>query len=230
MKKLSCTLYSFDELSEDVQEQLCNKERERDYNWGYICQQSDYEERVATLDAFCKEFGISYKIDFDHNYRFINWNFDGSSLVGDMTCDEIFGKYLLRFLDRHYYAIRTQKWHYVDCDKEKNHGKGYKERRSRIIWEEQNCPFTGMCYDCDILQKIFEWHHAPNWKISLKELFADCFSYFMKSWSDEDDYRMSDENIKEMISANEEEKLYFKDGTEFTGDFEEVNCYLEEVA
>ena len=49
-------------------------------------------------------------------------------------------------------------------------------------------------------------------------LFDDCFSTFMQSWENEDDYLMSDEHISEMISANCPDSLYFENGDEFNGD------------
>lgn len=218
MKKLVCNLYYFDELSEDAKHRVCQEERYRDYNLVSASQELDADERIATLDAFCKVFGIKYEIDYDHCHRFISWHFNGDF---DNESYDISGKHLLRFLNVHYYDIRSRKFYY------KHHFT--KSRKSRIQWVEQNCPFTGMCYDCDILDKIFEWYKHPNWDISLHDLFDDCFSHYLRLWEEDDDYRMSDESIGEMILANWEDKLYFEDGTEFTGDYDEVTEYLEEA-
>lgn len=223
MKEFKIKLYSFDELSESAKAKVCDKERESPYNYGYLSQEDDATERYDTLNHFCDVFGISYEIDYDHDHRFISWNFKDVDMNGYEWCaDDIKGKYLWRYLNRYYYKIRSRKWYHVNCDKEKNNGKSYKERYSRIQWIEGNCPFTGMAYDEDILEKIYEWYKNPNWNISLKDLFEDCFDTFMGYWEKEDDYRMSDEHIGEMISANWGDKLYFENGDEFEGDLDEL--------
>ena len=231
MKKLVCNLYSFDELSEDAKHYVCEEERKRDYNFGYTCQEDDAEERIGTLDKFCELFDIDYEIDYDHCYRFANWHFRDDYL--ENNADEICGKYLWRFLNRYYYKIRSRRYYgkLIPHQKDSKHPAGLEhvKRYSKIIWEEQNCPFTGMVYDCDILDKIFDWYKNPDWNLSLLDLFEDCFHYYFRLWEEEDDFRMSDENIGDMISANWEDKLYFEDGTEFTGDYDEVTNYIEEA-
>ncbi len=239
MKKLVCNLYSFDELSDDAKHNVCEEERNRDYNWGYISQSDHAEERKSTLDAFCDVFGIKYEIDYDHCHRFITWHFEDDL---EWKSEEITGKYIWRFLNKYYYKIRSRKWFSTCMYKTKDgrvgldlrKAKGSKDKYSKIIWEEQNCPFTGMCYDCDILDKIFEWYKKPdcvtNLNYTLHDLFQDCFDHYLKCWQEEDDYDESDEGIGEMIIANWGDKLYFKDGTEFTGDYDDVTPYLEEDA
>lgn len=222
MKEVKVKLYHFDELSDDARHKVCERDRYETYGWSYICQESDANERISTLDKFCEVFGISYKIDYDHQYRFISWNFEDY----DINDKEVCGKYLWRFLDKYYYDIRNRKYYgkLIPHEKDSEHPAGFEhiKRYSKIIWEEQNCPLTGMCYDCDILDKIFEWYKKPDWKLSLHDLFDECFSHYLKLWSDEDDYRTSDESIGDMISANCPDKLFYEDGTEFNGIYEEV--------
>lgn len=219
MKEITIKLFTFEELSEEAKSKICDREREDSNGYGYMCQESDAWERHATLEKFCETFGIKFNVDYDHCYRFINWKFENS--IDD---EEICGKLLWRFLNKYYYDIRSRKYysgkfHY---DENGNYIKGsHRYRYSRIQWIEQNCPFTGMCYDCDILQKIFEWYEKPDWRLSLHDLFEECFSYFLESWEKEDEYRMSDENISDMILANNPDQLYFEDGKEFDGTYEE---------
>jgi hypothetical protein len=231
MKGFKIRLFKFEELSEDAKRRICDKERESTDNFGTLAQQDDAEERIDTLNAFCKLFDITYRIDYDHQHRFISWQFKDVDMNGyDWSADDISGKYLLRWLNRYYYQIRTRKWFMVNCDKEKNNGKSYKERYSKIIWKDidYGCCFTGCCYDLNILWRIHEWYKKPNWTISLHDLFEDCFSDFMHSWEKEDDYRMSDEHIGDMISNNWYDKWYFADGTEFTGSEEELEDYCNQ--
>lgn len=224
MKEVKVKLYHFDELSEDAQHEVCERERSRDYNFAYRLQEIDADERVSTLNKFSEVFGIEFDIDYDHQHRFISWHFEDSEL--EEKSYDVNGKYLWRFLNKYYYDIRNGKYYgkLVPHEKDSEHPAGFEhvKRYSKIIWVEQDCPFTGMCYDCDILDKIFEWYKKPNWKLSLHDLFDDCFSHYMKLWSEEDDYRFSDESFGEEISCNCPDKLYYEDGTEFNGIYEDA--------
>lgn len=220
MKTIEINLYKFNELSESAKKNVIEKERSSSYGFGYIMQESDATERIDTLDAFCEEFGISYKLDEDHCHRFISWHFD------DIEDEDATGKYLLRFLNKHYYAIRDKKYYSGHFHKDENGKLSYKHRYSRISYQSgPGCPFTGMCYDCDILDKIFYWYKNPDWNLSIHDLFNDVFHHYMRLWEEEDEYRMSDEGIGEMIEINYEDKWYLEDGTEFDGDFDELENY-----
>lgn len=219
MKEYKIKLYHFDELNEDAKAKVCDKEREDVYgNFGTMSQETNAQERIATLDKFCEEFGIEYDVDMDHCHRFISWHFTS---VED---EDATGKYLLRFLNKHHYSIRDKKYYSTAFRRDENGKFTYKHRHSRIMYQDGvGCPFTGCCYDCDILDKIFDWYKAPDWNLSIHDLFEDCFSHFLHLWDEEDDYCMSDEHIGEMIEINWGDKLYFEDGTEYTGqDLDEV--------
>lgn len=229
MIEVTLKLYHFDELSDDAKHEVCEREREESNGFGYRCQEYDAEERIATLDKFCETFGIKYEIDYDHNHRFITWKFENY----DLDDEEICGKYLWRFLNRYYYDIRSRKYYgkLIPHEKDSEHPAGLEHvmRHSRIIWGEHDCPFTGMCYDCDILDKIFAWYKSPDWEISLHDLLDDCFHHYLRLWSEEDEYRMTDESIGDMISANWDDKLFYEDGTEFNGIFDDVALNFLEV-
>ena len=64
MKEVSFKLYRFDELSEEAQDAVI--ERERD-NIGYISAQSYSDDWQASLDEFEKLIGISVKYDVDYS-------------------------------------------------------------------------------------------------------------------------------------------------------------------
>jgi hypothetical protein len=72
---------------------------------------------------------------------------------------------------------------------------------------------------------INSWYQNPDWGVSLKGLFEDVFNYYMAQWEKDDDYRMSDEYIMEMLSANNEDTLYFANGAEFEGSESELEEY-----
>lgn len=224
MKEVKVKLYEFSELSEDAKHAVCERDRENSNGLGYDTQQIHGEERMDSLKAFCECFGIVFRIDYDHQYRFISWRFQDYSIDDE----NISGKYLWRFLDKYYYQIHTRKQYWAPFKYDEN-GKLISptpRRKSRIFWVERNCPFTGVCYDEDILDEIWKWLKNPDWNISLHDLFENCFHYFLKSWEDEDDYDISDEGLSESIEANSEGQLYFEDGTEFNGDYGEFEDHV----
>ena len=227
MKEFKIKLYSFDELSESAKAMICDKERENVYgNYGTMAQESDADDRLETLNKFCEVFNITYRIDYDHQYRFIVWQFVDVNMNGYEWCDEdIKGKYLLRFLNRFYKDITSPKYYSTKGYWDENKKYHYQYRHSKFQRERGNCPFSGMCYDEDILDKIWEWYDNPNWDITLHDLFDDVFHHYMRLWEKEDDYRMSDEYIGEMISINDSEKLYYENGVEFEGSADELEEY-----
>lgn len=216
MKQVKIKLYHFDELSDDAKHEVCERERNESYGFPYLSMETDASERMETLKKFGEVFGIKWDVDYDHQYRFINWRFEDYNIDDENIC----GKYLWRFLNKFYYEIHTRKYFSTPFDY--SSGKPtYKYRYSKIMYVERNCPFTGMCYDEDILDEIWKWLKNPDWKISLHDLIDNCFYAYLKSWEQEDDYRTSDEGISEMIEANWEDKLFFEDGREFDGVFDE---------
>ena len=108
MKEVKIKLFTFDELSKDAQHNVCERDRLETYGWGYICQEHDASERLATLDKFCEVFGIKYDIDYDHQHRFISWHFEDSELEAN-----IFASYLImpyEGLERYYKTNNIVRW------------------------------------------------------------------------------------------------------------------------
>lgn len=226
MKQVKIKLYHFDELSDDAKHEVCERERNEHYGFGNLALQDDADERMETLKKFGELFGLKWKIDYDHQYRFITWSFEDYDIDDENIC----GKYLWRFLNKFYFRIHTRKeyWAPFKYDDKGRVISPTPRRISKIMWQERNCPFTGMCYDEDILDEIWKWLKNPDWKISLHDLIDNCFHAYLKSWEAEDDYRLSDEGLSEMIELNWEDKLFFEDGREFEGVFDEEDD--EEVA
>lgn len=212
MKTIEINIYKFSELSESAKHNVCERERE---SWGSLESSFIANDRKDTLQAFCNVFSINYEIRDNYNSAYIKWSLRDD----DIDPEEIKGKYLLRFLNAHYYSIRSRKNYfghkYVD-------GKfTFLNRESRILWENDHCPLTGICYDCDILRPIYEWYAKPDWQITLYDLIEKCFDRFSKAWDRDDDYAYSDEGIAEMIEANCEDTYYLENGTEYTGELVE---------
>jgi hypothetical protein len=69
-----------------------------------------------------------------------------------------------------------------------------------------DCPFTGMCFDEDLLDAIRDnLENESRDNDDLKEVFRDSLHNICKFWNAENDYRHSDEACIEDIEANEYE-------------------------
>lgn len=49
MKEVTVRLYHFYELSKDAKHEVCERDREETYGWGYICQESDASTKFNEL-------------------------------------------------------------------------------------------------------------------------------------------------------------------------------------
>ena len=219
MKQVKCNLYKFEELSEESKKVVMERERNSIQQWGIDAWDSEHRD---TLEKFSDIVGIKIRdwevCSYDHNYRFY-FPYD----IYGKDASEVTGKYLLRFLNSIYYEIRKGK--YFSCGQRWENGKfHYSHRYSKILWEEMNCPLTGVCYDNEILKPIYDWHKNPDWDKSLKELIDDCLESFFKQWEEECEYCGSDEYVIQELTESSayEDTLYFVDGTEFNGIIEDA--------
>lgn len=219
MKEVKCKLYKFDELSEESQKVVMNRERDS-------IQQNAIDAWEAEHRETLKEFSDIFEIDV-RNWEVSSCSHDFSFRfrhdVYERDADDVSGKLLLRFLNSIYYEVRSRK--YFSCGQRWENGKfHFSSRKSKILWEEMNCPLTGVCCDCDILKPIYDWHKKPDWGKSLSDLVYDCLENFFSSWQDECYSCGSDEYVSQelMESSVYENVLYFEDGTEFKGIYDDV--------
>lgn len=219
MKEVKCKLYKFEELSEESQKKVINRNRNEIQQWGIDAWDSEHRD---TLEKFSNIFGIkilNWEVsDCSHSYRFCFKND-----IYERDASEVTGKYLLRFLNSIYFDIRKGKYYgeLIPHAKDSEHPAGLKlvKRYSKVLFEELNCPLTGVCYDNDILYPIYKWHKNPDWEKSLYDLVDDCLEEFFAAWENECEYCGSDEYVIQELteSGNYEDTLYFEDGTVFNG-------------
>ena len=91
MNTYKVKLYKFNELNQDAKNAIIELERYTEYGFGYLQQETNAGERIATLDAFCDTFGITYSLHYDHDRRFINWQFNWKAYLENEDAE---GKYL----------------------------------------------------------------------------------------------------------------------------------------
>jgi hypothetical protein len=198
MKSVEVQLFEFSELSNSAKEKAL-----ADYVslGGYF----DISEAKDSLEAFAGIFPIKLH---DWNYgwggTYINFDFaiddwcsygnEIAELSGWRLATYIWNNYKNDIYKGKYYSTKG----YYD-DKGKYH---YKHRHSKIILETGQCPYTGVCYDEDLLDPLWKFMKNPD-DTTFEDLMIDCLYSWLHSVESEDEYQSSEEVFKEICNANE---------------------------
>ena len=198
--------YYFNELSREAQERAFA----RDLN--AIPDDIYNDEFRATLAAFEKIFDISvYRWDVSSN----SYLFDFQQ-TGNGNADEIRDPLRLAAYVWNNYAKYIKKGKYYSTPIKYIDGKPtYKYRHSRVLFEMDNCPLTGVCFDNDILAPVLDCLEYKRFFDTYDDLMTDCLNRFFETWRDALSYSESFEFYEEEALANEWE--YLADGTKWTG-------------
>jgi hypothetical protein len=193
METIEVKLYTFEELSEDAQERAIEKERESRYRdvdvpW--------WDETKDTLNAFCERFYVEW-----NDYGRYNSNF-GAKRVRLDNYEGLSGLRLRTYLVNNFSDVLWKRKRYGEYRS--------KNRTSRIVYEETDCPFTGYGMDYTILQPIRDFIAKPTARTDYECLMNDCLSELSKAWNDEVEHWYSDEAIREDLL--ERDHLYDEDG------------------
>jgi hypothetical protein len=192
MKTVSVNLYTFDELSEKA------KQKARD--WFAAQGWDDTTEAQASLRAFEKVFPVRIK-DWNVGWGgdYIRFFFEGKdeieALSGWRLATYIWNNYRDDIYKGKYYSTKG----FYDENK-KYH---YKFRHSKVILESGSCPFTGDCYDEDLLDPLWKFLKNPSDSICFSDLMRMCLDSWVKCISSEADYHTTDEYISETCDAND---------------------------
>ena len=198
MKTITLQLYTFDELSEEVQKEIIERERWNIMDQCMEAYGSDYVTSLRTFEKLTNTQSCSWSVNYS-GYNF-NFKYNNNPIF---ECPISSGKYI-------------------------NEKYTYKYRRSRIIKSVgDDCPLTGMCYDFYLLEPIIKyyktWCSYPD-NFSLTDLIEQCYDSFFKCWHEEYEYWANDENaIREELHNNQyEDRLYYMDGRVYSGPLDDV--------
>lgn len=204
MRTETINIYKFDELPEDVQENIIeNWRNDGVFPWS--------DENTDVLDAFCVIFGVRVT-DWDYGYQnYINWCYEG-----DYDHEELSGLRLQRFLVNNYWG-GVFKGKYYSTKGQWIGGKyHYKSKRSRCQFGSC-CPLTGHVIDDVILAPVIQYMLDPRkagarWQsMTLTDLLYDCLRAWVYACRNDYENWLSPEAIKDDIEANEYE--FYSDGT-----------------
>lgn len=204
MKTYTIKTYLFDELTPEAQRAAWKNDPRA------ICCDYFDDERRATLKAFENIFNISVQYSVDScRYTF---DFYKPCENGDEINDPL----RLACYVWNNYAPYIKKGKYYSTRGEWIDGKyTYKYRHSKITHELGNCPLTGVCYDCDILQPVINCLLYKEKYSTLEDLITAALNEFFEAWRADLEYTESFEFYKEEAEANAWE--YLRSGRRFDG-------------
>lgn len=200
MRTIRTKVYKFDELSKAAQQKAIDTWRndgvETQYYW---------DEAHESIKKFHEIFGTEEGRN--------SWLEVRTGHIEDAIL-ELKGLRLHKYLINNFWEyIYKGKYYSLWSKKDisyKYYKNGYpvlKTRYSKVLFNN-SCVLTGVCHDQDLLDPIYnfiEKFMEQSTETTFEDLIKECFYSLEKSLNAEDEYRNSDEAIREDIEATEYE-------------------------
>jgi hypothetical protein len=205
MRTISKNVYPFDELSPEAKEKAINYMRQLEYEDPWFI-----DEVNQTFEKFAELFGIKWNnIDYEEPYRNdydLTFSDDILNLTGVRLSKYIWNNYKKQLFKKKYYPVKANYplFHRRVKSITYNNGNTFNGYYSAVQLEH-SCVLTGITYDEDILQPIYEFLNNPKENVNIETLMNDCIYSLCGAVQDEINYRLSDESLTETIQANEYE-------------------------
>ena len=218
MRTIRTKVYSFNELSNEAQQTAIEKFRNNGIETDFI-----YDDAEKTVEAFNSLFGTSSGRDSWLDVNTNNFDDDVLNLKGFRLQKYLWNNYYnALFKPKFLNAIADNKILIHPCIEVHKYdvSKGARCSSSNFyysrIQKTTSCVLTGVCYDDDLLQPIYDFllkRDFSNCTITFYHLLNDCFESLKNSIENEIDYRNTDEAIIEDLEANDYD--FLKDGTQY---------------
>ncbi len=204
MRTIRTKLYKFNELTEEAQENAINQFRNSErYNQDY------FDEVIESVKSVCELFDLQTgrkwtDIRVSHIednilelkgvrlYKYIVNNYWGSLYKP---------KFLGSIGDNKVIKHRMSKTNFYDMNK------GARVNSSNFIHSniqfDNCCTLTGVCYDNDILNPVYDFLKKPDLSTTFEDLTQEIESAINKTFDNTETWLNSDEFIKDEIEANE---------------------------
>lgn len=203
-------VYEFDELSDEAKQKAIKGQRDFELQtenpWA--------DEWRDTLHKIEELFDI--EVDFDsYDRHSISWRKWWNKEYGEEMLNLSGNRALSFFWNNYGYNITSAKFYWD--------GHLHSKSRHSKYWREfGNCPLTGVCYDNDALDPLWNFLEGKDKSPycsrlihfknrSVKDIIEDCVDSLCDSWERKEEYRLSDEGLIESIKSNGYE--YYEDGT-----------------
>lgn len=206
MRTIQTNIYHFSELSENAKQKAIEHFRESNYEYDLPFQ----DEVTGSLNKFCEIFNINYRrIDYLEPHG------NDYKIELEDSIKKLSGVRLLKYIVNNYWHFLFKSSYIKPFDGHKNHkriknytakhtGKKYCFYYSSFKYDN-SCTLTGVCYDNDILDPIYNFLKNPSENINFEDLLNDCISSLCSAAGKEYEYQNSNEAIIENIEANEYE-------------------------
>lgn len=200
MRTIRIKLYKFNELSESAKEKAINDWRDKN-NYD-----SSFEEIEGSVKAVIKLFNLKTGR---------TWEDIRTSHIDDCIL-ELKGVRLYKYLVNNYYSDLFKPKYIKSLDgirKGKQFvfevNKNYKGEFYTMILSKNfvsnSCTLTGVCFDMDILQPVYDFLEKPDANTTFEDLIRDIEGAISKCYRDTEEWINSDEYITETIEANDYE-------------------------
>lgn len=204
MKEIKIKLYKFDELSEEAQKKVIEREQNYRYENNHPWSDSDRE----TLDSFCEIFPVKWESWDEYN---IFWKYTGEDyhkeLSGVRLISHLWNGYKHALYKGKYYSAPFRK---VEKDKEHPAGLAYTKRHSRIT-KDTSCVLTGYYMDDTILAPIYKVLDGEDLTSTFLDVLEDCMEAFRKANKAEQENWQSEKAIIEELKDLDHD--YEEDGS-----------------
>lgn len=184
-------VYTFKELKENAKQKV----KERIFRDGYFWQDEAWESLKALEKVFP---GLNIVQAEFNSYASVHYRiFDIDESVLNLS-----GARLYAWIQNNLHEYLYQRKPQGKYTKNEIIGKWAYKRRSRIIYTETDCPFTGYCMDADILEPIRQFLKNPDKNTTLENIISDCVNAWEKSAAADCEWQESDEYMAEHCEAN----------------------------
>lgn len=207
MKEIVLKLYEFDELSKDSQERIIERER---WNVMEQCMDAydiDYKKSMEAFEDLTdtKVYGweVGYeRYDFSYEFKYKDPIYEHpTDYHRDIFPDNLCGKLLFRYINNNIMPYIIKGKYFSTSGKYIDGKYKYRHKYSRVMFDYgDNCPLTGMCYDYYLLKPIIDYYNVwctyPE-DFSLEDLMGQCYDNFFKSWHEEYEHWVDDEDLED---------------------------------
>jgi hypothetical protein len=201
MKTIEVTIYKFEELNSAAQDRAINDYSSKGIDVDYI-----YDDSYKTVKEFNQLFNLN---EGRNSWLYLNTgNIEDSilELTGLRLQKYIYNNFGYKLFKGKYFGslkLNNIIYHPRIRSKQLSNGKVFNPYYSGII-KENCCVLTGVCYDNDILQPIYDFLKLRNFdNTNFEDLLQNCYDSLKKSIDSEIEYSYSEESIKENIIAND---------------------------
>jgi hypothetical protein len=209
MKTIEVKVYEFAELSETAKQRAIDNYLNKGYD-----NQFYYDEIISSAKAVAEIFNLKFGGEYT-DIRHGHIDDDILNLSGIRLYKYIWNNYGSELFKGKYYGklVNTNKdGSTIEVSKSHPAGLRHVKRYSKCTLEN-SCVLTGVCYDDDILQPVYDFLKKPESNVTFTYLIGEIESAIQEAFSNTEDWLNSSEFVTQEIEAND---------YEFTEDGEEI--------